>query len=167
MEAITPDLRYRIFLSWEPESIQSNQDVTFYLKIEEMFAKRSEKEIEYEVTLSQEGKTIFDDKILGLANSDKPDNLKFQFSPNNIGTIKLDVFDIEGNSLSKANFLIVIKPQQSQDFPIMLESMPEKESGEGKYIVDLTWFPNTLGLGESEFVITFYDKNTDLPVREA
>ena len=48
----------------------------------------------------------------------------------------------------------------------MLESMPEKESGEGKYIVDLTWFPNTLGLGESEFVITFYDKNTDLPVRE-
>jgi len=49
----------------------------------------------------------------------------------------------------------------------MLESMPEKESGEGKYIVDLTWFPNTLGLGESEFVITFYDKNTDLPVREA
>ena len=164
LEAITPDLRYRIFLSWDPEVILSDQNVSFFLKIEEMFSDQTQKEIEYDIALSKEGKTIFKDHVLGSANSD-PDMVKFRFSPEDQGTFKLDVSDIGGNSLSKANFLIVVKPQKSNDFPIRLESVSKTGSSDGLYNVDLTWFPNSLGLGESEFVITFYDKNSGIPVR--
>ena len=164
LEAITPDLRYRIFLSWDPEVILSDQNVSFFLKIEEMFSDQIQKEIAYDVVLSKEGKTIFKDHVLGSANSD-PDIVKFRFSPEDQGTFKLDISDIGGNSLSKANFLIVVKPQKSNDFPIRLESVSKTGSSDGLYNVDLTWFPNSLGLGESEFVITFYDKNSGIPVR--
>lgn len=165
LEATTPDLRYRIFLSWEPKVIKSGQDVSFLLKIDEMFTEKSEKDIEYNVALSQEGKTIFADHIIGSANSENPDQIPFSFSSVDEGTFKIDILDIGGNSLSKANFLMVVKPQESNPFPIRLESIPKSGSTGGLFNVDLTWFPNTLGLGESEFVITFYDKNTGQPVR--
>jgi len=165
LEATTPDLRYRIFLSWEPKIIKSGHDVSFLLKIEEMFTENSEKKIEYEIALSQEGKTIFTDHITGSTNSENPDKIPFQFTPEDEGTFKLDIFNIEGNSLSKANFLLVVNPTEPIPFPIRLESIPKSGSVGGLFNVDLTWFPNTLGLGESEFVITFYDKNTGLPVR--
>ena len=166
LEGVTPDLRYRIFLSWDPETIVSGQESTFLLKIDEMFTNKTQKDIEYEVTLSQEGKTVFSGHILGSTNSEKPDKIPFHFSPQDKGTFKLEVHDIEGNFLSKANFLVVVKPQDSSKFPIRLESISEIDSS-ALYNVDLTWFPNTLELGESEFVITFYEKSTGLPVRGA
>ena len=165
LEAVTPDLRYRIFLSWEPETIHSGQQVSFLLKIEELFKDKLPKEIRYKVALSHEGKTVLETPVLGSTNSENSDKVSFQFSPEDEGTFKLDIFDIEENPLSKANFLIVVKPQQSQQFPIRMESTQPSGSGNGMYNVDLTWFPNSLGLGESEFVITFYNKNTGLPVR--
>lgn len=165
LEAVTPDLRYRVFLSWEPETIHSGQHVTFLLKIEELFTDKLPKEIRYRVVLSHEGKTVLESPVLGSANSETSDKVSFQFSAEDEGTFKLDIFDIEGNPLSKANFLLVVKPQQSQQFPIRMESTQTSGSGNGMFNVDLTWFPNSLELGESEFVITFYDKNTGLPVR--
>ncbi|MGD2107443.1 MAG: peptidase [Nitrosopumilaceae archaeon] len=163
LEAITPDLRYRIFLSWDPEIILPNQEITFFLEFEEMFSEKPEKKIEYDVMLSQNGKPIFNKHILGSANSENPD--EFHFTAKNDGTIKLDIFDIEGNFLSRANFLVVVQPQEIREFPINLESISDSEPGKGGYDVDLTWFPNNLGLGESEFIITFYQKDTKIPVK--
>lgn len=161
LEAITPDLRYRIFLSWDPQVIRQNQETVFHLKLEEMFTEKSEKQIEYDISLSQDGKQIFNKHVSGSANSENPD--EFLFTPTSDGTIKLDVYDIEGNSLSKANFLAVV--ERETEFPIKLQSA-DSNGDRGQYDVDLTWFPNSLSLGESEFIITFYEKDTRTPVRE-
>lgn len=167
LEAVTPDLRYRVYLSWEPEIIKAGDEVTFFLNSEELFTDKSNNKIEYELELSHEGTQIYKDHVLGSVNSEKPDKFQFNFSTEDVGTVKLDMFDIEKNSLSNVSFLVVVNPQDPSKFPIQLESISESNLEQGRYVVDLTWFPNTLGLGESEFVMTFYEQDTGLPVKEA
>jgi len=166
LEGNTPDLRYKIFLSWSPQTIQPGKETTFFLKIDEMFTDKSPKEIQYDISLSQQEKIIYNKHVYGFVNSGNPDQFKFTFTPENEGTIKLDINDIQGNFLSRANFLVVVESKEAKEFPIRVQSM-SKSGSDGSYNVDLTWFPNSLGLGESEFVITFYDKNSGVPVRGA
>lgn len=166
LEATTPDLRYQTYLSWNPDIIKTGEDVTFFLETKELFTDKSNKNIEYDIEMSSNGSSIYKKHVFGSVNSETPDEFQFEFSPEHVGTIKLDVSNIEGNSLSDVNFLLVVKPQEIKKFPIKLESI-NSDTYDGKYLVDLTWFPNTLGLGESEFVMTFYEKDSKLPVRGA
>lgn len=162
LEAVTPDMRYRVNLYWEPEIIKAGEDVTLFLQTNELFTDKSNKNIEYEVEMSFDGNQIYKEHISGSVNSETPDEIPFTFSPENVGTVKLDMLDIEGNSLSDVSFLVVVNPQEVAKFPIKLESASESNPDGGKYRVDLTWFPNTLELGESEFIMSFYDKDTGI-----
>ena len=164
LESVTSDMRYRVWLSWEPEIIKAGEDVTFFLKTDELFTDKSAKNIDYEVEISSDETQIFKEHFVGSANSETPDSFQYVFSPDDIGTVKLEMFDIEGNSLSHVNFLVVVNPQDVAKFPIKLESVSKSNSDGGKYAIDLTWFPNTLELGESEFIMSFYDKNTGVTV---
>lgn len=164
LESITPDMRYRVWLSWEPEIIIAGDDVTFFLKTDELFTDKSNKNIEYDVEISSDDNQIFKEHFAGSVNSETPDSFQYKFSPEYAGTVKLDMFDIEGNSLSDVNFLVVVNPQDQALFPIKLDSVSDYGAKIGKYTIDLTWFPNVLGPGESEFILTFYDKNSGLTV---
>lgn len=166
LEATTPDLRYHVYLSWNPDIIKTGEDVSFFLETKELFTDKSNKNIEYDVEMSSNSSSIYKKHVFGSVNSETPDEFQFEFSPEHVGTIKLDVSNIEGNPLSDVNFLLVVKPQEIKKFPIKLESI-KSDTYDGKYLVDLTWFPNMLGLGESEFVMTFYEKDSKLPARGA
>jgi len=166
LEAVTPDMRYRVYLSWEPEIIKAGEDVTLFLQTNELFTDKSNKDIEYEVEMSFDGNQIYNEHFSGSVNTETPDSFQYIFSPENAGTVKLDMSDIEGNSLSNVNFLVVVNPPDIAKFPIKLESTSESNPDDGKYKVDLTWFPNTLELGESEFIMSFYDKDTGQTMRD-
>ncbi len=164
LEATTPDMRYRVWLSWEPEIIKAGEDVTFFLKTDELFTDKSNKDIDYEVEILSDETQIYKEHFAGSVNTEILDSFQYKFSSEDVGTVKFDMFDIEGNSLSHVDFLVVVNPQDGAKFPIKLESVSESNPDSGNYRVDLTWFPNTLELGESEFIMTFYDKNTGLTV---
>jgi hypothetical protein len=167
LESATPDMKYNVNLSWEPVIIKAGEDVTLLLQANEPFTDKSNKNIEYEVEMSHDGEQFYKEHISGSVNSEIADRIQFNFSPEHVGTVTLDMFDIEGNSSSKVNFLIVVEPQENALFPIKLESLSESNPNDGTYAVDLTWFPNVLGLGESEFIMTFYEKDTGITVRDA
>jgi len=164
LEAVTPDMKYRVWLSWEPKVIRAGENVTFFLKTDELFTDKSNKNIEYNVKISSDENQIYKEHFAGSVNIESPDSFQYNFSSDNIGTVKLDMFDIEGNSLSHVNFLVVVNPQDIAKFPIKLESISELNPDGGKYAVDLTWLPNTLELGKSEFIMSFYHKDTGLTV---
>jgi len=166
LEAVTPDLRYRAYLSWEPEIVKANEDVTFLLKLEELYTDKSNKSAEYTVKIYHKEKEIFQKHVSGTVNTETPDTLQFKFTPEDTGTIRFDVIGIEDYPLSNVNFLVAVQPQEIPKFPITLTSMSETNPNEGKYLVDLTWFPEFLELGESEFVMTFLDKDTRIPVKD-
>ena len=162
LQAATPDYRYMVQLSWEPEIIKAGEEVTFFLKTNEMFTDKTNTNIEYDIKLFQDEEQIYTKRISGNVNTDKIDLFKYRFSPDEIGTIKLAMSEIEGFPLANVSFLVAVNAPDIAKFPIKLESISESNLSDGQYRVDLTWFPNTLSLGESEFIMTFYQKDTGL-----
>ncbi|MGH1522049.1 MAG: peptidase [Nitrosopumilus sp.] len=108
LEFTTPDLRYKAFLSWEPETIKASQDVTFYLDLQEMFGEKTKKTVEYNLAIIQNDSEIFSKQLTGNVNSETPNEHHITFDSENAGTANLIISDIDGNSLSKGNFIIVI-----------------------------------------------------------
>ena len=110
LEFVTPDLRYKVFLSWEPEIIHAGKEITFLLNLEEVFSDKTKKLVEYDISLIQNDSEIFSKHLLGNVNSETPNSHKIQFDNDHEGTANLVLSNIDGNSLSKGNFILVIEP---------------------------------------------------------
>ena len=118
LEFATPDLRYKVFLSWEPEIIHTGEEITFFISIEEIFSDKTKKLVEYDLSLIQDDTEIFSKHLLGNVNSEKPNSHKIQFDSTQSGTANFVLSNIDGNSLSKGNFILVIEPNESKIIPI-------------------------------------------------
>ena len=123
LEFTTPDLRYKAFLSWEPETINAGQEVAFYLDLQEMFSEKTKKTVEYNLAIMQNDSKIFSKQFTGNVNSDNPNEHRITFDSENAGTANLIISDIDGYSLSKGNFIIVI--QAPDNLPDKGNSKPE------------------------------------------
>ncbi|MEJ2259207.1 MAG: peptidase, partial [Nitrosopumilaceae archaeon] len=123
--------------------------------------------IEYDLELLQNDSEIYSKHLVGTINSD-PDEHKIKFDSQDVGSVNLVLSNIGGNSLATANFIFVIYPEHTiPDFPLTFQSMYESngELVEGNFDVDVTWFPSSIEPGESEFVLTFYQTGTKIPVK--
>jgi len=109
LEFTTPDLRYKVFLSWEPKIIHVGDEITFLITLEELFSDKSKKLIEYDLSLIQKNSEIFSKHLIGNVNSEKPNSHKITFNDEQTGTANFVLSNINGNSLSKGNFILVIK----------------------------------------------------------
>ena len=114
LEFTTPDLRYKVFLSWEPEVIKSGEEVTFFLSLDEIFSDKTKKIVEYDLSIIQNDSEIFSKHLVGNVNSETPNSHKIQFNENHIGTANFVLSNIDGNSLSKGNFILVIHPSEPE-----------------------------------------------------
>ncbi|WP_428325258.1 peptidase [Nitrosopumilus sp.] len=110
LEFTTPDLRYKVFLSWEPEVIKSGEEITFFLSLEEIFSDKTKKLVEYDLSIIQNDYEIFSKHLVGNVNSETPNSHKIQFSRDQTGTANFVLSNVDGNSLSKGNFILVIEP---------------------------------------------------------
>ena len=110
LEFTTPDLRYKVLLSWKPEIIHSGEEITFFINLEEYFSDKAKKLVEYDLTLIQKNSEIFSKHLVGNVNSEKPNSHKITFNDNQSGTANFVLSNINGNSLSKGNFILVIHP---------------------------------------------------------
>ena len=120
LEFATPDLRYKVFLSWEPEIIHSLEEITFFVTFEELFSDKSQKLIEYDLTIIQNDSEIYSKHLVGNANSLNPNSHKILFDSDQSGTANFVLSNINGHSLSKGNFIIVIHPfDQAQTYSII------------------------------------------------
>jgi len=116
LEFTTPDLRYKVFLSWEPKIIHAGEEITFFISLEEIFSDKSKKLVEYDLSLIQKNSEIFSKHLVGNVNSEKPNSHKIIFNDDHSGTANFVLSNIDGNSLSKGNFILVIqKPNNLQN----------------------------------------------------
>ena len=116
LEFATPDLRFKVFLSWEPEIIRAGEETTFFVDFDELFSAKTERLAEYDLTIVQNGTEIYNQHLTGNINSESPNPHKITFDSQNSGTANLIFSNIDGNDLSRGNFIIVIEsPTDSQD----------------------------------------------------
>jgi hypothetical protein len=173
LKAFTHNAVFQIGLSWEPIPIQSQSKTRFYIDFSKYYAPKTQENITYDFVVRQDDVEIFRKPMTGATNAPPRTNyVDFEFSEQNIGTAIVSIENVEGVELSSADFVVVVKPKSEpkQNFPIRIPSMIKDDTGNtipGKYNVDLTWIPNTLGVGDAEFIITIYDKETGLPIPQA
>ena len=171
LSAATPGLLYDVTLSWNPNVIESEQNIRFYIDIGENFVPSKEVyPVPFDFVLTQDDKEIFRKKIVAQVNAEPKTNfIDYTFTSSHEGSIKVNIENIDDKFLSSVSFVTVVESKQKLNtFPITLTSMLLDDSGnkiEGNYNVDLTWFSDPLTIDESsEFVITIYDKNTGIQV---
>ncbi|MCV0398680.1 MAG: peptidase [Nitrosarchaeum sp.] len=110
LEFATPDYRFKVFLSWDPETIRAGEKTTFFVDFDELFSAKTKRITEYDLTVIQNGEEIYKKHLTGNVNSDTPNSHKIMFAPEHSGTANIFLSNIDGNSLSKGNFIIVIEP---------------------------------------------------------
>ncbi|MGY5150010.1 MAG: peptidase [Candidatus Nitrosopumilus sp. bin_68KS] len=113
LEFTTPDVRYKVFLSWKPEIIHSGEEITFFISLEEIFSDKSKKLVEYDLSIIQKNNEIFSKHLVGNVNSQKPNSHKITFSDEQSGPANFVLSNIDGNSLSRGNFILVILPSDN------------------------------------------------------
>ena len=121
LEFTTPDLRYKVFLSWDPEIIHTSEQVTFFVSFEELFSDKAQKIVEYDLKIIQKDSEIYSNHLVGNVNSATPNSYKIIFDDKQSGAANLVFSNINGHSLSKGNFIIVIDSSnqaQSKSFSI-------------------------------------------------
>jgi hypothetical protein len=124
LEFTTPDYRYKVFISWEPEIIRASEKVTFFVDFQELFTDKSKKTAEYDLTVIQNDSEIFNKHLTGNVNSDIPNSQSITFDLKHSGTANLFFSNINGNSLSKGNFIIVIEPPNLQTSELSNSEIP-------------------------------------------
>jgi len=129
LEFATPDLRYKVFLSWEPEIIRASEEVTFFVSFEELFSDKSQKIVEYDLKIMQKDSEIYSKHLVGNVNSANPNSHKIVFDHKQSGAANLVFSNINGHSLSKGNFIIVIEPSNQAQPDTSIPSWIKNNAG--------------------------------------
>ena len=125
LEFATPDYRFKVFLSWEPEIIRAGEETTFFVDFDELFSAKTKRVTEYDLSVIQNNVEIYKKHLTGNINSDTPNYHKITFAPEHSGTANIFFSNIDGNSLSRGNFIIVIEPpSESQESNILEPEIP-------------------------------------------
>ena len=110
LEFATPDYRFKVFLSWEPEIIRAGEPVTFLVDFDELFSAKTKRVTEYDLTVIQNDTEIYKKHLTGNVNSDTSNSHTITFTPEHTGTANIFFSNIDENTLSRGNFIIVIEP---------------------------------------------------------
>lgn len=173
LKAFTHNAVFQLGLSWEPVPIQAQSKTRFYMDFTKYYSPKVQETVRYDFVIKQDENEIFRESLSGTTNAPPKTNyVDFEFSNQNIGTAIVSIENIDGEELSSADFVVVVKPKSEpkQNFPIRIPSMVKDDSGNtvpGRYNVDLTWIPNILGVGDAEFIITIYDRESGSPIPQS
>ena len=118
LEFATPDNEFKVFLSWEPKIIRAGEDVSFFVDFDELFSAKIKRAAEYDLTIIQNNSEIFKEHLTGNINSDTPNSHIVKFKPEHSGAANILFSNIDGNSLSEGNFIVVIEPPDVSQEPL-------------------------------------------------
>lgn len=167
LEAFTHNAIFQVGLSWDPVPITSDQNTRFFVDITKYFAPKTKENAKFDFVIKQHGNELYRKSVTGLIGAQEKTNYyDYTFSEKNLGPIIISIENINGETLSSADYVIAISPKETKKtFPIRIPSVTQ-DGIKGNYFVDLTWIPENLQPGEAEFIFTIYDKNLQ-PVQNA
>ncbi|HSB56425.1 MAG TPA: hypothetical protein VLD38_01255 [Nitrosopumilaceae archaeon] len=163
--AFTRNAQYKVSLSWDPPKIIAGSNTKFYFKVLDPYLiNKTVASVNYDFSLFQNQKVIFQKRGVTTNFQTENNEIEVPIPNDSIGPITIAFENLSGNSFAGVEFTsVVTKPNTSHAFPIKLTSfsIQDGKKVQGRYDVDLTWFPSTIQIGEqTEFVFTIKDKNT-------
>lgn len=167
LDAFTHNAIFETGLSWDPAPIQPGQNTRFFVDISRYFAPRVQEDAKFDFVIKQHGSELFRKSVSSkIGAQEKTNYIDYEFSDKNLGPVVVSIEKINGEELSSVDYVVVVTPKDTKKtFPIRIQSV-KSDGTTGKYFVDVTWVPETLQPGETEFIFTIYDKSMQ-PVPQA
>ncbi|AJZ76456.2 hypothetical protein [Candidatus Nitrosotenuis cloacae] len=167
LNAFTHNAIFQVGLSWEPTPIMPDQNTRFFVDITRYFAPKIQEDAKFDLVIKQRGSELYRKSVTGLIGAQEKTNYyDYTFSEKNLGPVIISIEGINGEKLSSVDYVIVVSPKETKKtFPIRIPSTTQDRT-QGNYFVDLTWIPENLQPGETEFIFTIYDRNLQ-PVPKA
>ena len=115
LSSVTENGQFRILVSWEPEDLKSNSNVTIIFDVTDTFLKNSPVATNYEFSITQNNKIIFEQSGTSTDSKDKHNIVEF-FIPKDItGIVNLNFNNLDNNNLASTTIPIPINPVTSNN----------------------------------------------------
>ncbi len=108
LSSVTENGQFRLLVSWEPETLKSNSNAKIIFDITDIFLKNKPVSTNYEFSITQNEKIIFQQNGISTDSREKHNVVEF-FIPQDIsGVVHLNFNNLDNNKLAKTVIPIVI-----------------------------------------------------------
>jgi hypothetical protein len=108
LSSVTENGQFKILVSWEPQNLQSDSKAKIYFDITDVFLKNRPVPVNYNFSITQNDKIIFEQNGLGSDSKEKHNTAEFTIPKNVTGIVHLNFQNLGNNNLAKTSFPIVI-----------------------------------------------------------
>ena len=108
LSSVTENGQFRILVSWEPEYLQSNSKATIYFDITDIFLKNRPIAVNYDFSITQNDKIIFEQNGISSDSKEKHNTVEFTIPNDVTGIVHLNFRNLGDNDLAKTSIPIII-----------------------------------------------------------
>ncbi len=120
LSAVTDNGQFRITVSSEPENLKSNSNAKILFDITDIFLKNKPVSTNYEFSITQDEKIIFEQGGISTDLKDEHNVAEFMVPDDVSGILNLNFKNLDGNKLAKTTITMVIDRKTSQSNEISL-----------------------------------------------
>ena len=108
LSSVTQNGQFRILVSWEPQNLQSNSKATIYFDITDIFLKNRPVAVNYDFSITQKDKIIFEQSGFSSNSKEKHNTVEFTIPDDITGIVHLNFQNLGDNNLAKTSIPIII-----------------------------------------------------------
>jgi len=108
LSSVTENGQFRILVSWEPENLKSNSKATIYFDVTDIFLKNRPIAVNYDFSITQNDKIIFEESGISSDSKDKHNIAEFTIPDDISGIVNLNFKNLGDNKLAKTTVPIII-----------------------------------------------------------
>ena len=115
LSSVTENGQFKILVSSEPENLKSNSDVKILFDITDIFLKDKPVATNYEFSMTQDGRVIFEQSGTSSDSRDGHNVAEFVIPDDVSGIVDLNFKNLDNNNLAKTAIPVVIDRKISDD----------------------------------------------------
>lgn len=115
LSSVTENGQFRILVSWEPKNLQSGSKATIYFDINDIFLKNRPVAVNYDFSITQNNKIIFQQSGLSSDSKEKHNTAEFTIPKDVTGIIHLNFQNLDDNNIAKTSIPIIINHKTQEN----------------------------------------------------
>ncbi len=115
LSSVTENGQFRILVSWEPEILKSNSNAKIIFDVTDTFLKNSPVATNYEFSMTQNDKIIFEQSGTSIDSKDEHNVVEFMIPEDVTGIVHLNFNNLDNNDLAKTTIPIVVNSVTNQN----------------------------------------------------
>ncbi len=118
--SITENGQFRVLVSSEPQNLKSNRDAKINFNIMDVFLKNTPISVSYNFSMTQNGKTIFQQSGTSTDFKEEFNSLEFTIPKDITGIVQINFENLDGNDLARTSIPMVIDRKDNQIDQILI-----------------------------------------------